>query len=363
MAQKKPVEINPKRASNRSPQKKVRSDRDRRVRQADRLARVLRVLELIQGRGNWTTKAIADEIECSERTVYRDLDVLKFAGIPYHREGSQQFVRVRPDFKFPVMTLTESEALGLSLATVVSKTPGLDVTAGAIPTTLKLAAVSKVETQQLIADAMRLVSVLDLKLADHSRHHEAIQSIQLALVQRKQIAGQYESPYERSSVKLTLHPYHLCLIKNAWYVIGISAGGVAPRTYRVARFKTLRMIEETAVIPEDFSLREYFGNAWAVYRGDQTYEVELWFTPEAGRIVSETIWHHTQKSTFHGDGSVTLRFRVDGLEEIANWILSWTGRCKVVQPPELCSRVVSILHKGISLNANSASAAAVKVAD
>ena len=85
--------------------KKDRPDRDRRVRQADRLARILRVLELVQSRGRWTTRAIAEEIECSERTVYRDLDVLRFAGIPYYREGDQQFVRVRPDFRFPVMSL------------------------------------------------------------------------------------------------------------------------------------------------------------------------------------------------------------------------------------------------------------------
>ncbi len=76
-----------------NPDKKNRPDRDRRVRQADRLARILRVLELIQSRGRWTTRAIADEIECSERTVYRDLDVLRFAGIPYYREGDQQFKR------------------------------------------------------------------------------------------------------------------------------------------------------------------------------------------------------------------------------------------------------------------------------
>ena len=63
-------------SSGPNPNKRNRSDRDRRVRQADRLARVLRVLELVQSRGRWTTKAIADEIECSERTVYRDLDVL-----------------------------------------------------------------------------------------------------------------------------------------------------------------------------------------------------------------------------------------------------------------------------------------------
>ena len=341
----------PAKSSGPKPTKQDRPDRDRRVRQADRLARVLRVLELIQSRGRWTTKAIADEIEYSERTVYRDLDVLKFAGIPYYREGDQQFVRVRPDFKFPVMTLTEDEVLGLSLATALTNSPGLNVTAGASPTTLKLAAVSKAETQELIDDAMRLVTVLDLKLADHSRHHEAIQSVQLALVQRKQITGHYESPYEPSPVKLKLHPYHLCLIKNAWYVIGKTAGEASPRTYRIARFKALRLIDETAIIPDDFDLRVYFGNAWAVYRGDQTYDVELWFTSDAGRIVTETIWHHTQIEKAHKDGSLTLNFQVDGLSEILHWILSWAGQVRVQKPDELRDLFVKTLDDAIQMQA------------
>ncbi len=330
--------------------KKDHPDRDRRVRQADRLARILRVLELVQSRGRWTTIAIAEEIQCSERTVYRDLDVLRFAGIPYYREGDQKFVRVRPDFRFPVMTLTEDEVLGLSLATAMTESPGLDVTAGANPTTRKLAAVSKQETQELIDDALRLVSVLDLKLADHSRHHEAIKSVQLALIRGKQITGLYESPYESSPVKLKLHSYRLCLIKNAWYVIGKNAGDLAPRTYRIARFKALRMIDETAIIPDDFDLREYFGNAWAVYRGDQSYDVELSVTPETARVITETVWHHTQTVINHKDGSVTLKFQVDGLEEILNWVLSWTGRMKVLQPTMLRDLVIEKLKLALKMN-------------
>lgn len=336
-------------ASRPKPGKKDHPDRDRRIRQADRLARVLRVLELIQSRGRWTTKAIAEEIQCSERTVYRDLDVLRFAGIPYYREGDQQFIRVRPDFKFPVMTLTEDEVLGLSLATVMARSPGLDVTKGATPTTMKLAAVSKQETQELIEDALRLVSVIDLKLADHSRHHEAIKSVQLALLKGKQIAGLYESPYESAAVKLKLHPYHLCLIKNAWYVIARTTEDTTPRTYRIARFKALRLIEEPAEIPADFDLREYFGNAWSVFRGDKTYDIELRFIPASAKVVAETIWHHTQMAKTHRDGSVTLTFRVDGLNEILNWLLSWSGKVTVANPAELRTLFIQSLQSAIEM--------------
>lgn len=336
-----------------NPGKQNRPDRDRRVRQADRLARILRVLELVQSRGRWTTKALADEIDCSERTVYRDLDVLKFAGIPYYREGDQQFVRVRPDFKFPVMTLTEDEVMGLSLATVLTQSPGLDVTSGAGPTARKYAAAAKESSQELIEDAMRLVTVFDLKLADHSLHHDAIKTVQLALLNGKQIAGLYESPYEPAPVKLTLHPYRLCLIKNAWYVIGRHGEDPEPKTFRVARFKAVRMLEESATVPEDFDLRTYFGNAWAVFRGDQSYDIELRFRPTAAKIVTETIWHHTQKAKTHKDGSLTLSFQVDGLNEILHWILSWAGQVRVQKPDELKDLFLQTLEDAIQIQAAS----------
>jgi predicted DNA-binding transcriptional regulator YafY len=351
MGKKKPDSTQVKITSGPPSEKKNRPDRDRRVRQADRLARVLRVLELIQSRGRWTTKAIADEIECSERTVYRDLDVLRFAGIPYYREGDQQFVRVRADFRFPVMALSDDEVLGLSLAAALTKTPGLDVTTGAGPATRKLAAVSRKETQELIDDAMRLVTVLDLKLVDHSRHQDAIRTIQQALLQGNQISGLYESPYEQTAVRLKLHPYRLCLIKNAWYVIGTMANEIIPKTFRVARFKTLRLQTERATVPDDFDLRTYFGNAWGVFRGDQSYDIELKFKPSAAKIVTETVWHHTQKATTHKDGSLTLSFKVDGLSEILNWILSWASQVRVQKPDELKDLFIQTLEDAIQIQA------------
>ncbi len=324
-----------------------RPDQDRRVNQAMRLARVLKILELIQSRGRWTTKDLAEELECSERTVYRLLDVLKYAGVPFYREGP--FVRVRSDYRFPVIPLTEEEALGQALATALTRTPGLDVGLGATPTTRKLEANSAAEIQEILADSQQLISVLDLKLADHSKHREMIKTLQFALLEGRQITGTYESPYETKPVKLRLHPYRLCLIKNAWYVIGRPDDADTPRTYRVPRFKTLQLLDRPADVPEDFDLKKYFGNAWAVYRGDQTYDVEIQFSAEAARSVLETTWHHTQKAKAHKDGSVTLFFQVDGLPEIANWVLGWAGRASVIEPQELRDLVVKQLQLALKM--------------
>ena len=327
--------------------KSARPEGDRRLRQADRLARVMRTLQLLLSRGRWNARDIAAEQECSERTIYRDMQVLQLAGIPVEFDQDDRCYRVRQDFRFPSLDLTEDDALGQGTAAAITAGPGLDINTGARPVTQKLAAVSKADMAQLLADAEEMVAVLDLKLADHSRHRDIIRTIQWALVKRKQLMGTYRSPHEAEEVKLHLHPYRLCLLKEAWYLIAQPADDAAPRTYRVARFKTLRMLDGNAQVPEDFDLRRYFGNAWAVYRGDQSYNVEVLFMKEAEATVTEGIWHHTQKVRKNKDGSVTLTFQVDGLNEILRWILGWGSRAVVIKPLELRDLIVAQLNQAM----------------
>jgi predicted DNA-binding transcriptional regulator YafY len=335
-------EINPEGAS--------RPDRDRRVRQADRLGRILTVLRLIQSRGKWNAKAIANELEVTERTVYRDLQALEFAGVPWFYDAEEQSYRVRADYRFPVPNLTESELIGQAVATAITKATGLDGAGTAAPTTQKIAAASDEDAKQLLADAEQVVCVLGLQLADHSRHQETIQKVQRALIQKQRVSGVYSSPYASKPVELQLNPIRLCLIKNAWYLIAQPVGDDEPKTYRIARFDRLDMLNEAAEIPDDFDLKAYFGNAWAVFCGAESFNVQIRFLPEAARIVTEMQWHATQKATPSPDGSVVLSFQIDGLDEICNWLLGWSGRAEVLDPKELRKMVADKLRSGVALN-------------
>jgi predicted DNA-binding transcriptional regulator YafY len=118
----------------------------------------------------------------------------------------------------------------------------------------------------------------------------------------------------------------------------------------VARFKTLRPLDSPAVVPDDFDIKAYFGNAWGVYRGEVSYEVEVRFSREAAEIVTETTWHTTQKVERHKDGSVSLHFVIDGLSEIVYWILGWSGRVTVINPPELRVMVLEHLLNAVEMN-------------
>jgi predicted DNA-binding transcriptional regulator YafY len=142
------------------------------------------------------------------------------------------------------------------------------------------------------------------------------------------------------------------LIKQAWYLIARPTDSSNPRTYRIARFKSLRAIDAKAEIPEGFDLDGYFGDAWTVFRGDKTYNVEILFSKDAADLVTETRWHRSQSVRRHKDGSVVLSFRVAGLDEIVHWVLGWSGRAKVIEPIELRQRVADLSRAALKLNSD-----------
>jgi len=355
-AAKKPIESAPEKFETKPfPKFQARPDRDRRVRQSDRIARVLRVLNLIRSRGRWNAKSISQELQVTERTVYRDLDVLTFAGVPWEYDEHERCYRVRPDFQFPVVNLNEEEAIGQAVATNVTTAIGLDASPGALGVTRKLAISTSEQAKETLALASQLIEVLDLRLADHSQHHAAIRTSQSALMAGKQLSGVYETPYEKAPIKLALHPYRLCLVKNAWYLVGHIEGENSPKTFRIARFKSLRQLDRIAKVPTNFDLKSYFGNAWSVYRGDERYEIRLKFLGTAAKRVVETIWHSTQKVKLNKDGTVEMDFVVDGLDEILNWILSWTGQVIVESPPKLRGSYVAKLKAAMKLQTEDSS--------
>lgn len=91
---------------------KKRPDTDRRVRQSERMARVLRVFQLINSKnGPWNPQTIAQELCCSERTVYRDLQVLSMAGVPWFFDELCDSYRVTEGYRFPgVSTAQDSKS-------------------------------------------------------------------------------------------------------------------------------------------------------------------------------------------------------------------------------------------------------------
>lgn len=79
---------------------KERTDADRRSRQCARFARLIRIARLLMGNGRWGPEDLAREIECSTRTIFRDVEILTVSGMPITYDKNVKAYRVREGFRF-----------------------------------------------------------------------------------------------------------------------------------------------------------------------------------------------------------------------------------------------------------------------
>ena len=128
--------------------------------------------------------------------------------------------------------------------------------------------------------------------------------------------------------------------KGSWYVLGLSHHSKAIRLYAMPRIKNCQVTKEKFTIPKDFKLENHLDlqmGAWG--NSNSKIKVELQFIKELKTYVMERSWHNGQIMKENSDGTVYLSFETNQLGQVASWVLSFGGRARVLNPPELKKEV------------------------
>jgi predicted DNA-binding transcriptional regulator YafY len=313
-----------------------------------RLHRVLRLVTVLQSSSAMGADALADELGVSRRTLFRDLNMLEAAGIPYLHDGDKGY-RIAPSFFLPPVNLKVTEAMGLmTLAKTACAQREQPLLGPAVDAVRKLMSMMPPPIRDVCGEMMSRVSVKTGGVSRVNGDADHYAEFQRAIDGRRIVQMRYHSLHDGGEIDLHVRPYHLHFSVRAWYVIGYSEKHRDIRVFKLARVKQMKVIARRYKLIKPFDVEAFFGKAWSMIRDPKVYKVELEFTPKVGQNVAEIRWHPTQQHTLHEDGSCTISFEVEGIEEISWWLLGYGDHVVVKNPAELRNKMRHIYASALA---------------
>ncbi len=310
-----------------------------------KINRLLRLILLLQQDEGESAAGIARKLKVTRRTIHRYFQDLTSLNVPWYYDEVGKRYRIGKDFFLPPLHLTAVESL--ALVALVEKIAGEEQ----IPLTKPAAsAVEKIRGRlgervlnELGDEPDRMhICLAAGSDADEKCLNGVYEHVRYAMRWRRKLRCQYESVRGNDDEVFLFQPYRLWFEQRAWYAVGYHEGRGDVRSLKLTRFTRHELTDEPYEIPRDFSIDAFRGNAWRMIRGNRTYDVAIRFEAEVADNVGDTRWHATQSIDYNDDGSIIFRCRVDGLDEIQYWVLSYGPNAQVLAPSELIERIAEM---------------------
>ncbi|NKQ57469.1 YafY family transcriptional regulator [Amycolatopsis sp. K13G38] len=315
-----------------------------------RASRLLSVLLLLQNRGRMTAEELADELEVSVRTVYRDVEALSAAGVPVYAErGRAGGYRLVEGYRTRLTGLTETEAQSLSLAGLPVAAAELGLGTVLADAQLKLYAALP---EDLRGRASRIAERFHVDVPGWFRGVESLPHLAVlarSVWENRRIRTRYRR-WDASEVERVLEPLGLILKAGNWYVAAHCAG--ANRTYRVSRVLELEELDETFERPADFDLADYW-REWS-----QQFERRMYPTVAVVRLSAQgrdlvpfylgAVGARALRDSCAGpdeDGWFRVELPVEPGAPALGELLRFGPELQVLEPAELRERVAAAITR------------------
>jgi predicted DNA-binding transcriptional regulator YafY len=314
-----------------------------------RADRLLSMLMLLQTRGRMTAEDLAEELEVSTRTVYRDLDALSFAGVPvYSERGPSGGISLLEDYRTNLTGLTRDEVRALFMFTVPGLFADLQVDKTQQAANLKLIAALPAPFQKDVEWVRQRIHLDPAGWFQPAEATPYLSTIQEAVWQNRRL----RIVYRRSDgewVKRLVEPYGLVAKTSVWYLVAAMMRGVL--TYRVSRIQEAELTDSHFERPDDFDLLIFWTKWCAEFEASHDrYEVTLRVHPEEIPLLVQTFGEgiHTlfeQAGSPDEEGCCTLSLTFESLEAACQKLLGLGTKVEVMGPQALRERMLEMARQ------------------
>src|SRR5215475_1444085 len=318
-----------------------------------RASRLVSILLLLQSRGKLTSQQLADMLEVSVRTVYRDVESLSEAGVPvYGDAGPDGGYQLLGGYRTRLNGLTAAEAQALSLAGMPRAAAELGLGTVLATARLKLQAALPAELRER-TDAISERFLLDAPGWYHDGDSSPyLSAVADAVWHQRRIEIRYRRWTAPTDVTRTLDPHGIVLKAGKWYLVARDASDrgqvadTAMRTYRVNHILALSDTGERFVRAGEFELAVFWASSVAGFRaGLWQGEARIRLSP-AGRdrmseIMSPAVISAAEATASAADerGWVAAVVPIESMIHAHQDFLRLGADVEVLEPPELRLRL------------------------
>ena len=222
------------------------------MRRADRL---FQIIQFLRTRRVTTASWLAERLEVSERTIYRDIKDLILSGVNIEGEAGVGYV-VRRGFDLPPLMFSEDEISALTLGARI-----VESWADASLATAAQSALSKIET--VLPDDLKSSLGDTLLFSPFTRITPEISTtmaeIRFAADNRRKVTLQYSTATGKSSERI-IWPLGLFFWGSVWTIGAWCELRNDFRVFRLDRINTLCVLDENYPAEEGKSLQDLIEN-------------------------------------------------------------------------------------------------------
>jgi predicted DNA-binding transcriptional regulator YafY len=299
--------------------------------------RLLAIVLELQSKGRQRAEDLAAVFETSKRTIYRDILALCEAGVPVISVPGRGY-SLMPGYFLPPLSFTTEEATMLLLGgDFMAQTFDAQYRAAAESAVRKIESVLPETLRNDVHYLQSNILFVRTMLARDPKELEKLQQLRRALLDRNTIRFHYHTRYrsdeQSSSRTREADPYGLAYLRGTWYLVAYCHMRQDTRNFRLDRIESLELLSRTFIRPTNprISPRERDQQS-------RTITVRALFDREIARWVHEERTYFVTAEEETEDGLlVTLTVRQ--LDDILQWLLSWGGHVKILEPDALRERL------------------------
>ena len=309
----------------------------------DQLARQWRSFQtLVSSRYGKSVSDLAKNLDCHQRTVYRDLKALEVAGFPIYTENSngKNHWLLLDSARNPMpVPFSLPELMALYFGSNVLKVLKGTVFYDALQTVLKKVKSSiPPESEKYLNRVEKSLQTRPGPYKNYSKFKKHIELINEAVFSGRVMEIVYYTMSRKKSRQRKVAPYRIWFHNGGFYLIGHCKWRDGIRIFAVERIKKIDLTDETFEVPEEFDVDSFMRGSFGVYHG-RPEKVRILFSADIAEYIKEKIWHESQKLHDTPGGSVLFEADVACTEEFKAWVMRWGARAIVLEPEKLRNEI------------------------